>query len=227
MLPQIRILANMNDRRGTGAMQNLIKTGLMSFVLSLSLTASVAAGPVEDGQAAYRRGDYATALRLWRPLADQGETPSAQFNLGSMYATGRGVKRDNTVAVEWWRQGRRPGQRPGTVHPRKLRRRLRGHRGQPAARDRPGAGADRARGRVLRAAQASTRTWTSTAGSSTRHCSSRRRCSPCCSRSAAPRAGSRSGTRGVQDKEQKIARPKQIYTGQRELDFVPASERWA
>jgi citrate synthase len=30
----------------------------------------------------------------------------------------------------------------------------------------------------------------------------------------------------VQDKEQKIARPKQIYTGERGLDFVPASERW-
>lgn len=31
----------------------------------------------------------------------------------------------------------------------------------------------------------------------------------------------------VDDKEQKIARPKQIYTGDRELTFVPASERWA
>jgi len=30
----------------------------------------------------------------------------------------------------------------------------------------------------------------------------------------------------VQDKEQKIARPKQIYTGERTRDFVPASERW-
>jgi citrate synthase len=30
----------------------------------------------------------------------------------------------------------------------------------------------------------------------------------------------------VQDPEQKIARPKQIYTGARSLDFVPASERW-
>jgi citrate synthase len=30
----------------------------------------------------------------------------------------------------------------------------------------------------------------------------------------------------VQDPEQKIARPKQIYTGPRTLDFVPASERW-
>ena len=31
----------------------------------------------------------------------------------------------------------------------------------------------------------------------------------------------------VDDKEQKIARPKQIYTGDRGLDFVPAAERWA
>jgi citrate synthase len=31
----------------------------------------------------------------------------------------------------------------------------------------------------------------------------------------------------VQDKDQKIARPKQIYTGDRKLDFVPAEERWA
>ncbi|MCD9198822.1 citrate synthase [Aeromicrobium wangtongii] len=31
----------------------------------------------------------------------------------------------------------------------------------------------------------------------------------------------------VDDKEQKIARPKQIYTGDRRLEFVPAAERWA
>jgi len=31
----------------------------------------------------------------------------------------------------------------------------------------------------------------------------------------------------VDDKEQKIARPKQIYTGERQLKFVPAAERWA
>jgi citrate synthase len=31
----------------------------------------------------------------------------------------------------------------------------------------------------------------------------------------------------VDDKEQKIARPKQIYTGDRQLEFVPSSKRWA
>jgi citrate synthase len=29
------------------------------------------------------------------------------------------------------------------------------------------------------------------------------------------------------DKEQKIARPKQIYTGDRGLDFTAREERWA
>jgi uncharacterized protein len=40
---------------------------------------------VEDGQAAYQIGDYATALEIFRSLAEQGNA-SAQFNLGVMYA---------------------------------------------------------------------------------------------------------------------------------------------
>jgi citrate synthase len=31
----------------------------------------------------------------------------------------------------------------------------------------------------------------------------------------------------ITDKEQKIARPKQVYTGDRTLKFVPREERWA
>ncbi len=31
----------------------------------------------------------------------------------------------------------------------------------------------------------------------------------------------------VQDKDQKIARPKQIYTGDRGLDFTPRDQRWS
>jgi len=54
-------------------LRTLFKLGLVALVLSLGLTAPVAAGPFEDGLAAYGRGDYATALRLIRPLADQGK----------------------------------------------------------------------------------------------------------------------------------------------------------
>ncbi len=53
------------------------------------------------------------------------------------------------------------------------------------------------------------------------------RCSPSCSRSGGPPGWLAQWLELVQDKEQKIARPKQIYTGPRTLDFVPAEERWA
>jgi hypothetical protein len=56
----------------------------------LCLTLAVLLGctsPDQKGLDAYNRGDYATALREWRPLAEQGDA-SAQFNLVLMYALG-------------------------------------------------------------------------------------------------------------------------------------------
>lgn len=51
----------------------MLKRIIAGVVLTLMLTGGAAAGPVEEGVAAYKRGDYATALRLWRPLAEQGD----------------------------------------------------------------------------------------------------------------------------------------------------------
>ena len=76
--------------------------GLMIVAL-LSLSGPVIAGPFEDGVAAYERQDYATALRLWRPLADQGDA-RAQNNLGVMYSNGQGVPQDYAEAVRWYRK---------------------------------------------------------------------------------------------------------------------------
>ena len=61
------------------------------------------AGPYEDGDAAYNKGDYATAMRLWRPLADQGNV-YAQSWLGVMYRDGQGVPQDYAQAVSWYRK---------------------------------------------------------------------------------------------------------------------------
>jgi uncharacterized protein len=61
------------------------------------------AGPLEDGVAAYKRGDYATALRLLSPLAESGNA-RAQYNLGVMYKDGRGVPRDDVEAATWLRK---------------------------------------------------------------------------------------------------------------------------
>ncbi len=58
--------------------------------------------------AAYHRGDYATALREWRPLAEQGSA-IAQNNLGLMYSEGKGASRDYAEAVGWWRKAAEQG----------------------------------------------------------------------------------------------------------------------
>ena len=60
------------------------------------------------GMDAYKRGDYATALEHWRPLAEAGSR-EAQFNLGLMYATARGVDADIAQAVDWYDRAARQG----------------------------------------------------------------------------------------------------------------------
>ena len=57
----------------------------------------------KDASAAADRGDYATARRLWRLLADQGYS-SAQYKLGHTYANGDGVAQDYAAAVSWYRK---------------------------------------------------------------------------------------------------------------------------
>ena len=71
------------------------------FFASLAL-----AGSFEDGEAAYGRGDYATARQLWFPLASQGEV-KAQNALGDLYATRKAhtshrVYDEDTEAAIWY-----------------------------------------------------------------------------------------------------------------------------
>jgi uncharacterized protein len=83
-------------------MKLAFKHTIAATLMMLSLAAPVAAGPLEDGSAAYDRGDFATALRLFHLLADQGNA-LAQFNLGFMYSNGRGVTQNDAEAVKWYR----------------------------------------------------------------------------------------------------------------------------
>jgi TPR repeat protein len=75
-----------------------MKHALAAIILALSLTAPVAAGPFEDATAAYDKGDYAAALRLLGPLANQGDA-IAQSNLGFMYFRGQGVLQNHDEAA--------------------------------------------------------------------------------------------------------------------------------
>lgn len=54
-----------------------------------------------EGLSAAQSGDYATALREWQPLAEQGDADS-QYNLGVMYTLGEGVIQDNVYAHMWF-----------------------------------------------------------------------------------------------------------------------------
>ena len=54
------------------------------------------------GVAAYKSGDFATALREFKPLAEQGNS-KAQNTLGWMYRYGNGVPQDHKTAVKWYK----------------------------------------------------------------------------------------------------------------------------
>ncbi|HJM82700.1 MAG TPA: sel1 repeat family protein [Nitrospinota bacterium] len=53
------------------------------------------------GQAAFDERDYKTALREFKPLAEQGDA-LAQFSLGVMYYTGKGVPQNMVYAYMWF-----------------------------------------------------------------------------------------------------------------------------
>lgn len=79
----------------------------MIRAIAVLLVALAVAAPAradfEAGVAAARAGDYAGALREWRPLAERGHR-DAQFNLGLLYENGFGVAVDAAQAARWYRR---------------------------------------------------------------------------------------------------------------------------
>ena len=63
---------------------------------------------LKKGATAYKDGDYAAALREWKPLAFQGNA-KAQFFLGNMYYKGIGVSQDDGTAYKWFKKAAEQG----------------------------------------------------------------------------------------------------------------------
>ncbi len=84
------------------------------LVLALALSAPVLAADYQAGFDAYDRGDYATALKEWRPLAGQG-VAEAQFLLGQLYHQGKGMPQDYTGAEYWYSKAARQGNAMGQL----------------------------------------------------------------------------------------------------------------
>ena len=88
---------------------------LSQFSLLTVMAASVAVAvpgssvrKVRDGIAAWQRADYSTAVAIWRPLAEKGDS-DAQFNLGQAYRLGRGVTVDLAQAKAWLERAAKAG----------------------------------------------------------------------------------------------------------------------
>ena len=76
---------------------------LRAILVTLALTLSAvpaSAGALSDALLAELRGDYETAVRLYRKAAEQGDA-LAQSELGAMYFNGQGVPRDDVLAYMW------------------------------------------------------------------------------------------------------------------------------
>ncbi|HYD98225.1 MAG TPA: tetratricopeptide repeat protein, partial [Alphaproteobacteria bacterium] len=90
--------------------------GIVALALAGALIAAAPtrAETVQEGFAAYSRGDYAGALRILRPLADQGRAESRHI-LAVMYLNGQGVPQSGGEAVRWFRAAADQGFVPSQI----------------------------------------------------------------------------------------------------------------
>jgi uncharacterized protein len=86
----------------------------LAMVLLHPVAAQVFKPDNKTGDVAWDRKDYATALKHYRPLAEQGNA-GGQFRLGAAYDLGRGVTKDKRKAARFYRkaaiQGKSAAQR--------------------------------------------------------------------------------------------------------------------
>ncbi len=79
----------------------------LAVAMFVSLAAPAWAG-IDEGVAAYKRGDYKLAIQELTLLAEQGHG-DAQYLLGQMYHGGLGVPLDYAEAALWYRRAAEQG----------------------------------------------------------------------------------------------------------------------
>lgn len=86
----------------------IVITALIFSIAFVVITQRIVSAGFDEGARAYNRGDYATALKEFRPVAEKGNA-LAQYLLGLMYYEGRGVPQDYKEAVKWFRKAAEQG----------------------------------------------------------------------------------------------------------------------
>ncbi len=82
------------------AMGKMLKHSIVIAAAFAAVLAMPAQADFDSGLAAYHKQDFATALKEWQPLVDQGN-PRALRNVGLMYLLGQGVKANPDKAIEF------------------------------------------------------------------------------------------------------------------------------
>lgn len=87
---------------------NCLRIAVLAVALFSVGGVAVCHADFNTGLAAYEKGDFETAIKVWTPLAEKGDA-AAQFNLGVIYQNARGVPRDNRQGFYWFRQAGEQG----------------------------------------------------------------------------------------------------------------------
>jgi peptidoglycan hydrolase-like protein with peptidoglycan-binding domain len=118
--------------RGNGPLQTDLCTrveealAVRRVALALVLLAALAAPAAADYRSAmfaYDRGDHVTAVREFRPLAQQGHADS-QYMLGFLYSRGEGVPQDYVQAHKWFNLAASQGSEGGAAARDEIARRM-------------------------------------------------------------------------------------------------------
>ena len=92
--------------------------GAIACLLPILMIGDTGAGADDDafrqGLSAFNTGDYAGALKAWRPLAERGE-PRSEAGIGFMYHRGLGVRLDDREAAVWLLRAAEQGQAEGQL----------------------------------------------------------------------------------------------------------------
>lgn len=81
----------------------------LCLLLLFAVAGPAFAAPLDDANAAYQRGDYATAEKILLPMAEAGN-PYAQYRLGMVYAEATGEMRSTAEAAKWYESAALQGQ---------------------------------------------------------------------------------------------------------------------
>lgn len=84
-----------------------VKSIIFAAIIGFTSTAAMA-DRFDDGVVAFIKGDSATAMKIWQPLAQNGNA-EAQYHLGYMFQTGTGVEKSNQKALYWYNKAAKNG----------------------------------------------------------------------------------------------------------------------